>query len=213
MRANEPHAYPTVTSDYVFRGVSQSNGDPTIQGGVDYLHSSGVFGGLLAARIDYPRNAFGVDAGRVELDMYLGYGRALGRAWNWDAALLAYEYPDANFDRNYRELAGNLHYRDLARFGLTFSDDAAGGHASGWTAEVELRRPFGRRAQLSGSVGRYAFERSDWQDYLYWDVGVSATLGAATLDLRYFDTGNEAATFAGTTLTGARVVASVSIGF
>ena len=111
------------------------------------------------------------------------------------------------------ELAANLHFRDVLRLGATVSDDAGASNASGWTAEIELRQSLGDRYQLSGSLGHYEFERNDWSDYLYWDVGVSATAGRFTFDLRYFDTDSDEAGFAGPELTRGRLVGSVSLGF
>src|SRR5688572_25575250 len=212
--ANELSGYATVTSDYVFRGVSRSNEDPTVQAGIDYLHESGAFAGLFAAHIESPANPFRADPGDVELDAYLGFSRAAGRDWVWDVSLLHYEFPDfEGLDYSYQELAANLHYRDVLRLGATVSDDVRGSESSGWTSEIELRRPLGERFQLSGSLGRYEFERRDWQDYSYWDLGLSAVFEPVTLDLRYFDTSEEAETFAGPSLTRARVVGSVSVGF
>ena len=174
VRAHELHGYLTLVSDYVFRGASQSNEDPTVQAGVDYLHPSGVFAGAFAARTEFPENSFGSSPGSIELDAYLGYSRAAGRDWSWDVAALHYDFPDSTgFDYSYDELAANLHFRDVLRLGATVSDDAGASNASGWTAEVELRRSLGDRFQLSGSLGHYEFERTDWSDYLYWDVGVS----------------------------------------
>ena len=214
LRAHEFHGYLTLVSDYVFRGASQSNEDPTVQAGLDYLHPAGVFAGVFAARTEFPENPFGSNPGNVELDAYLGYGRAVGRDWSWDVAALHYDFPNSTgFDYSYDELAANLHFRDILRFGATVSNDAGGGGASGWTAEVELRRPLGERFQASGSLGRYAFERADWPDYFYWDLGVSAVAGAFTFDLRYFDTDGDEAGFAGASLTGSRLVGSVSVGF
>ncbi len=212
--AHELHGYLTLGSDYVFRGISQTNENPTVQGGVDYTHSGGVFAGLFIAHVDYPNYPLYEDLRRAELDVYLGYSRAVGDDWAWDAAVLHYGYPDSGpFDYSYEELAANLHYRDVARFGATVFDNSLGGQTTGWTAEVELRHPLGTRARLSGSLGHYAFERSDWSDYFYWDLGVSTIVGALTIDLRYFDTSSEAASFAGADLTRARLVASLSVGF
>jgi uncharacterized protein (TIGR02001 family) len=212
--AHEFHGYLSVVSDYVFRGASQSKEDPTVQGGLDYVHASGVFAGIFASGTDYPDNALGANPGSVELDAFLGYGRALRRDWSWDVAVLHYDFPDATgWDYTYDELGANLHYRDVLRIGATVSDDAGGGGASGWTAEVELRQVLPLGFLVSGSLGRYEFSRSDWSDYFYWDFGVSAVAGELTFDLRYYDTDGDYAGFAGKSLTGSRLVGSVSIGF
>jgi uncharacterized protein (TIGR02001 family) len=212
--ADELHGYLTLGSDYVFRGISQANGDPTAQGGIDYAHRSGVVAGLFIALVDFPAHPEGEDLRQTELDIYLGYSRPVGDDWAWDAAVLHYGYPDSGaFDYSYEELAVNLHFRDVVRLGATVSENSIGGQTTGWTAEVELRQPLGSRARLSGSLGRYAFERSDWRDYFYWDLGVSTVAGPLTFDLRYFDTSGEATSVAGTRLTRARLVASLSIGF
>ena len=214
VRAHELHGYLTLVSDYVFRGASQSNEDPTVQAGVDYLHPSGVFAGVFAARTEFPGNSFGSNPGSIEVDAYLGYSRAAGRDWSWDVAALRYDFPDSTgFDYSYDELAANLHFRDVLRLGATVSDDAGASDASGWTAEIELRQSLGDRFQLSGSLGHYEFERTDWSDYLYWDIGVSATAGRFTFDVRYFDTDNDEAGFAGPELTRGRLVGSISLGF
>jgi uncharacterized protein (TIGR02001 family) len=212
--AGELHGYVTAGTDYVFRGVSQSNEDPTLQGGLDYAHAGGFFAGLFAAGIDYPTIPLRPDVGNVELDAYIGFARPAAGDFAWDVELIHYEFLESEAQNHgYQELGFNLHYRDVARFGLTASDDARTGGSSGWTAELELRRPIGRHLQVSGTFGRYAFARDDWRDYLYWDAGVSSELGPVTLDLRYYDTSDEAQTLAGRRLTAGRVVASVSIGF
>ena len=214
LHAHEFHGYLTLASDYVFRGASQSNGDPSVQAGLDYLHPGGVFAGVFAARTEFPENSFGSNPGSVELDAYVGYSREVGRDWSWDVAALHYDFPDSyGFDYSYDELAANVHFRDMFRFGATVSDDAGASGASGWTTEIELRRSLNDRFQVSGSLGYYEFARSDWDDYLYWDFGVSAVAGPVTFDLRYFDTNGDEAGFAGEKLTEPRVVGSVSVGF
>ncbi len=214
LHAHEFHGYLTLVSDYVFRGASQSNGDPTVQAGLDYVHPGGVFAGVFAAHTEFPDNSFGSNPGSIELDAYLGYSREIARDWSWDVAALHYDFPDSTgFDYSYRELIANLHFRDTFRLGATVSDDAGAGGASGWTTEIELRRSLSDRYQVSGSLGYYEFGRNDWDDYLYWDLGVSAVAGPVTFDLRYFDTNGSEAGFAGPKLTGSRLVGSVSVGF
>jgi uncharacterized protein (TIGR02001 family) len=212
--AGEIHGYATAGTDYVFRGISQSNEEPSVQAGLDYALPGGFFAGLFVAGIGYPDTGYRPDPGHFELDAYVGYSHSAGRDFAWDVALIHYDYPDSEADdTSYQELGFNLHYRDVARFGITSSDDARSGGASGWTAELELRHALGSQFLVSGTLGQYAFSRSDWRDYRYWDLGVSATRGAWTFDLRGFGTSAEAESIAGPRLTRNRVVASVSIGF
>ena len=212
--ADDFSGHLTLTSDYVFRGVSQSNTNPSVYGGLDYAHDSGLIAGLFAAVIDYPYSPFKPDTGQVELDLYVGFSRPAGRDFEWDVALVHYQYLEsAASNDDYQELAFNLHYRDIARLGLAVSNDAAAGGSEGWIAELELRQPFAKRYQVSGTFGRYSLSHEFWDSYLYWDLGVSAVFEPLTVDLRYYDTSDDAATFAGDRLTEARAVASISIGF
>ena len=173
-----------------------------------------MFAGVFAAHTEFPENSFGSNPGSVELDAYLGFSHEFGRDWSWDVAAIHYDFPDSTgFDYSYDELAANLHFRDVLRLGATASDDAGAGGASGWTAEMEFRQSLGDRYQVSGTLGHYEFERTDWDDYLYWDLGVSAVAGPVTFDLRYFDTTDDEAGFAGRQLTGSRLVGSISVGF
>ena len=54
------------TSDYVFRGVSQTQEDPAIQGGIDATYGIG-YAGVWASNVD-----FGADDPTAEIDLYAG---------------------------------------------------------------------------------------------------------------------------------------------
>lgn len=212
--AHELHGYLSFVTDYVFRGVSQSNEEPTLQAGLDYTHPTGLFAGAFVARTKFPATPFGSNQGEVEIDAYLGYKREAGPDWSWDVAVVRYEFADSTgFDYSYNELTANLHFRDILRFGATVSNDAEAGGENGWTAEIELRQPLGDRFQMSGSLGHYQLERAGWDDYQYWDLGVSAEVGAFTFDVRYFDSSSGADSFNHPLLTRSRLVGSVSVGF
>ena len=145
-RAGDWSGHLTATTDYVFRGVSQSNTNPTVYGGLDYAHPNGLFAGLFAAAIDYPTTSFKADTGQVELDLFVGYSQPVGRDFEWDVSLIHYQFFEAgSANDNYQELALNLHYRDVARIGVAASNDAALGGSNGWVAELELSQPFAKR--------------------------------------------------------------------
>ena len=78
-----------VVSEYRYRGLSQTNGDPALQGGADYAHSSGFYAGAWATNISWIKDN-GYD-GNIELDLYGGYKGAMG-AVAYDVGYLRYEY-------------------------------------------------------------------------------------------------------------------------
>ena len=93
-------ANAALTTDYRFRGVSLSGGDPAIQGGVDVAHDSGFYVGTWASSID------GGDAyGEMELDIYGGWSGTVAEGVTVDVGLLYYLYPseDLGLDTDYWE--------------------------------------------------------------------------------------------------------------
>lgn len=82
-----------VVSDYRFRGVSLSGGDPAIQGGVDIAHESGFYIGTWGSSIDDG----GTDVfGDLELDLYGGWSGDVAEGISVDVGLLYYLYPTNN---------------------------------------------------------------------------------------------------------------------
>ena len=93
-------ANAALTTDYRFRGVSLSGGDPAIQGGVDVAHDSGFYVGTWASSID------GGDAyGEMEFDIYGGWSGNVAEGVTVDVGLLYYLYPteELGLDTDYWE--------------------------------------------------------------------------------------------------------------
>ena len=80
-----------LVSDYRFRGVSFSDGDPALQGGIDLAHSSGFYVGTWGSTI-----SGGSPYGELELDIYAGFGGELAEGVSFDVGLLYYIYPTEN---------------------------------------------------------------------------------------------------------------------
>ncbi len=78
------------TTDYRYRGISQSRLKPAVQGGFDYAYKSGFYVGAWASSIKWIKDAGG-DAS-VEVDVYGGYKGAVGDV-AYDVGFLRYEYP------------------------------------------------------------------------------------------------------------------------
>ena len=91
----------TVVNDYRYRGMTQSNYKPAIQGGFDYAHESGFYIGNWNSSISwisdsYPTgsNTGGVVSAPVEMDFYAGFKKEfLGAGFASDIGILQYYYP------------------------------------------------------------------------------------------------------------------------
>ncbi len=96
------------TTDYRFRGISQSRLDPAIQGGVDYAHKTGLYVGAWASSIKWIIDQPGGNAD-AEIDLYGGYKGSAGDV-GYDVGLLRYQYPSHNLgvSPNTTELYGAL---------------------------------------------------------------------------------------------------------
>ncbi|EIZ78596.1 hypothetical protein WSK_2644 [Novosphingobium sp. Rr 2-17] len=95
-----------LTSDYRFRGVSQSGGDPAIQGGITVSHASGFYVGTWGSSID-----LGSTYGSTELDLFGGWTGEVSPGLTLDAGLLYYAYPNghvghAEFFEPYASISG-----------------------------------------------------------------------------------------------------------
>lgn len=89
-------------SQYIFRGLTQTNGDPAVQGGFDFTHSSGFYLGTWASNISWLKENATTSGtassgtyksgGSAELDFYGGYRGSVGD-FGYDVGLLQYYYP------------------------------------------------------------------------------------------------------------------------
>lgn len=79
-------------SQYIFRGLTQTDGQPAVQGGFDYSHSSGFYAGTWASNISWLRDGGGYrSGGSGEFDFYGGMKGAFGKSdFTWDLGTLYY---------------------------------------------------------------------------------------------------------------------------
>jgi len=94
----------TITNDYRYRGISQSNFLPAIQGGFDYAHESGFYIGNWNSSISWLSDYYGNGGGGaqsglnvtapVEMDFYAGFKKELiAPGFASDIGVLQYFYP------------------------------------------------------------------------------------------------------------------------
>jgi len=81
-------------SQYIFRGLTQTDKQPALQGGFDYSHSSGFYAGTWMSNISWLRD-FGTYASgaSLEMDFYGGFKGSIAEDIGFDVGLLQYYYP------------------------------------------------------------------------------------------------------------------------
>ena len=173
-----------VTSDYVFRGYSQTSEDPAIFGGAD-LTIGGFYAGAWASNVD-----FGDDTD-AEVDLYGGYRTEIsGFAVDFGAVAYLYVSQPAGADYDYAELkaAASRAFGPVTLGAAVYwSPDFFG--ADEEATYVEASGSFSPAAKwtVSGAVGHQSLDVN--ADYATWNAGVAyAFSDNVVIDLRYHDT-------------------------
>lgn len=157
------------TSDYRFRGVSQSAGNAAIQGGVDYSHDNGFFAGAWASSIDFDEKGAAKEDrvnANVELDLYFGYAGAISDSVEYDVTFYRYTYPGDDVSQDYNEISIGLYVADI--------------HLAYWYAN-----DYGNSGDdLSYTEANYSYALSDdWS----LDFHAGYNFGEAVEDYEYVD--------------------------
>jgi len=191
-----------LATDYVWRGVSQTQGKGAVQGGMDIGHSSGVYAGVWASNVDFDSNA------SSEWDFYAGYGGDVG-AVSYDVGYLAYTYVDES-SLNFSEYYASVGVIGIT-FGVNYSDDSStesdqNDSTTYMYLSYETELPGG--VGLSATYGQYDYKddvftndsgstSSKYDNYL---IGANYTAVGVDWGLTYTDTnlsGSECEDFAG----------------
>jgi uncharacterized protein (TIGR02001 family) len=117
----------TLTSDYDYRGISQTDSHPALQGSIDYAHDSGFYISAWGSSLDWGEDS---DA-NVEIDYFGGFRHEIGSTGvTWDLGILAYTYPGLA-SANFVEYYGGLTWSGF-NIKTSYSNDFAGVGESGW---------------------------------------------------------------------------------
>jgi uncharacterized protein (TIGR02001 family) len=212
----EISANVTLASDYVFRGVSQTDNQMAIQGGFDWGHDSGFYVGTWASNVDSQFFGGATDP-QIELDLYLGYANEFGNGLGYDLGYLRYQYPGGG-DFNTNELYGVLSYKGFSG-SVNYSDELAfvGSEESGWywKAAYEYSFPYeiGFSAHIGYSTGGgFDDDKALGGSYTDWSIAGSIPVAGVDLGLVYTDT-NVSSSDCGGNVCDAKLIATIGKSF
>lgn len=198
-----------LSTDYKFRGISQSDGE-AISGGFDVAFDSGFYVGTWGSSIEDWGNG-------LELDYYAGYGGAFNESISYDIGLLAYTYPNTDKgvegDLDYNEVYGSVGVADFT-VGFAYSDDYFAKTGDFTYLYVDYSYALSDAYSLDVHVGDNSIEDNDGfgtPDYMDYSVGVSTSMGGVDFNLSYIDTDlSESECFGGDDLCNGSLVLTLS---
>jgi uncharacterized protein (TIGR02001 family) len=204
-----------VTTDYVFRGVSQTLGAPAVQADLHYQTSTGWFAGVWGSTVNLNHGP----GATMEFDAYAGRAWPISGPWSARVTAVQYIYPNdtAYLRYDYFELAGSFYYEDRLAFTVSWSPDTSRYSSYGVSRDepavaYDLVGQFPLRGPLSatGSVGYYDLSRLFGTGYWYGSAGLAATFDRIQIDLAYFAAEHEATDLFGSAAAGDRWALTVA---
>ena len=200
----------SLTSDYVFRGVSQSNQKPALQGGVEYAHDGGFYLGAWGSSIswlsDLSTSAAPVSSS-LELDAYGGYRGKFNDVVGYDVGANYYWYPGSypsgfNSANTLELYAGiSIAASDKLSFGAKYSyatTDLFGYVDSDGSGYLDLSANLAVADgwALAAHAGKQWIEGNEAFEYTDWKLGVTRTFDSGfSLGLAYTGTDAEDALY------------------
>jgi uncharacterized protein (TIGR02001 family) len=171
----------TLLSDYRFRGVSRSDGDPALQGRITVTLPSGFYAGARGTTLKGVR-AFG-DA---ELDLYAGYATSIASGTTLDAGLLYYAFPGGGGGGDQAEPYVSLSHALGPVEATVGAKYALGGDERAYVfGQIEAGIPL-TGLTLTAEGGRE--EGGRLGGYWNWSLGGRYAMGPLEAGLRYVDT-------------------------
>ncbi|MBL1141400.1 MAG: hypothetical protein HND53_05135 [Proteobacteria bacterium] len=207
---HEFSANVALSTDYMYRGGSQTDEQTAISGGFDYGHTSGFYAGVWASNVDF--QDIGLPSSNIEIDYYGGVAGEFSNGISWDVGGLYYHYAgtkdaeeaayggDADFVEAYGSLGytfSDVQFEPSVGVFFAWSPDYFGESGDSYYTAVDLGLSLPYGISLAGQIGFQEFDRAGVTDYSHYSVGLSKDVAIFTLDATYYDSIDDADTFWG----------------
>ncbi|MEO6078254.1 MAG: TorF family putative porin [Steroidobacteraceae bacterium] len=182
---------PTITTDYDFRGISQTDGREAIQLGLTYTGEGGMYLGIWGSNVDFEVKR-GEAHAKTEVDVFAGYaGGDAKEGVGYDVGMIYYTYPNQG-TANYPEVYVGM-TKGVLSAKLWYSWDFNNHGDTAYYADVNLNLPSGEHlavvthAGYSGGEYWKANKPGRLGQYFDWSFGFATEIKGATLTLKWAD--------------------------
>lgn len=195
-----------LSSEYVFRGLTQTQGDAAVQAGLNWRRDGHWFAGVWASTVD-PNPGPGPT---FELNVYAGRTFDFGSDWFAKLVAVHYLYPDDTpaLRWDYDEAIASLSFRERLVATVAWSPNSFGFSRGrivtdrrALTYELAGHLPWRDAWVASAGAGYYKLDDSSGTDYTFWNCGVSYSRAPWQLTVSRYGTDDRAADLYGDELT------------
>ncbi len=163
-----------VTSNYIWRGVSQTGDGPAVSGGLDYEAENGLYVGTWASNVDFGGTTD--TAKGTELDVYAGYSKELANGFGVDGSVTHYAYPGDTLSGDFTEVALSGSYKAVEA-GIAYTVDSendTGAFIEGdMYSHIGVSKELANGVGLGATIGHYNFDDETVEDYNHLQLSVS----------------------------------------
>lgn len=181
-QAVEVSSTATFTTDYRFRGVSQTSGDPAVQASLDAGFDHGIYAGIWGSNVNFGDS----DNANLEVDYYVGKYGDLTESIGYDATLYYFQYHGYNdgTDIDFFEVDLRLSYNDFTAL-YAYAPDYVNSNDDYHYVALDYSTAVTEGVNLDLHAGYTfgdAYEDNEYSDY---SVGVSSSAAGLDLSLAY----------------------------
>jgi uncharacterized protein (TIGR02001 family) len=190
-------------SQYVFRGISQTDEKPAVQGGFDWAHKSGFYLGTWASNISWISDYTPGVSASMEWDFYGGYKGSLPADFGYDVGVLYYwypgKYPSGFVEPNTTEIYGALTWKWLSlKYSWSANNKTFGIPDSRGSSYLDLTASYDVIEKVSDAIGKVTIfghlghqwytgntgaVSNDNYNYGDWKVGASTEVYGITVGI------------------------------
>lgn len=208
-----------ITTNYMFRGISQSNNLPAFQGGLTYTFKKpGIYFNLWGSNVyqsETTRDGTTIGTATVEIDTIVGVANSIGDKFSYDISIGRYNYPKAdrlaydelNIVANYSFLTGKIGYApnvwDSHQTGIYYN--------AGVNFDIPCKYVFNLNdVSINAAVGHYNLPSSAGKSYNDYSFQINKQISNYKLSLQWTDTNHP---LTNSTLDDSKILATVLVDF
>jgi len=179
-----------VSTDHIFRGVSQTMSGAAIEAEVDVDFENGWYGYVWGSNVDYTDALTPDDGADIEVDFGIGYIFSATHNVTLGLELVKYTNPgtEEGYDYNYEELLASVTFYDEHSLTVGYSDNVFGNPGDGIYYALNSGLDLSNEISLGLELGHYDLSESFDTAYSYAELSIAGELKSIDWQISYVTT-------------------------